>query len=151
MRCTLEILDEPGLAGDRRHAKPAGDSRLKSRAFAAMTDAAARSFERTEGSRPGLGLVQSAWSRPTRYGRTGRNVFESHMAALSRAGPVGYCRTPTSLRPPLVATSGAMDASDLASGRLRYDDSASGRCLVAYAKSEPCCTLAGLSPVHPGG
>ena len=56
------------MNGDRLpregHAKPVRDSRLKSRAFAAMTGGAAHSFERTEESRPGLGLQRSARPRP---------------------------------------------------------------------------------------
>ena len=67
------------MAGGRGHAKPVGDSRLKSRAFAAMTGGATRSFERTGESRPGLGLQRPAWPRPTRYGGTGRNAVEGQL------------------------------------------------------------------------
>ena len=66
------------MNGDRipheGHAKPVGDSRLRSRAFAVMTGGAARSFARTGESRPALGLQRSARTRPARCGRTSRNV-----------------------------------------------------------------------------
>lgn len=67
---------EPALAGVRGHAEPARDSKLKSRAFDTMTGGAVHSFLLLGESRPGLGLRRPARTRPTLYGRTGRNVSE---------------------------------------------------------------------------
>ena len=142
---------ETGLAKDQGQARPGMPGTLNPGGFGAMTAILDVPAQRRRKPRGHNGLTGDCRHRDPQDGKSSRNAFESHMAALSRAGQVGYCRTPTSLRPPLIATSGAMDASDLESSRLRYDDSASGRCLVAYAKSEPCCALAGLSPARPGG
>ena len=142
---------ELGIGEDQGQARTKGAWMLKPDAFGAMTAILDVPAQRRRKPRGHNGLTGDCRHRDPQDGKSSRNAFESHMAALSRAGQVGYCRTPTSLRPPLIATSGAMDASDLESSRLRYDDSASGRCLVAYAKSEPCCALAGLSPARPGG
>lgn len=128
-----------------------GATSLNSGAYATMTGENLCSMQGWREARLSKAMRQPGLGQSSLPDKTSRNVFESHMAALSRAGQVGYYRTPTSLRPPLIATSGAMDASDLESSRLRYDDSASGRCLVAYTISEPCCALSGLSPARPSG
>ena len=67
-----------------------GDSRLIPRAFAAMTGAASRFFGPIGESRPGLGLRRSARLRAAGYARMGRNVFERHLAAPSKASKVDY-------------------------------------------------------------
>ena len=134
------------VEGHRRTDEPRS---MNARASAAKTGSGARSVQRTEESRSGLGLRRSGRPRPARYERTSRNVFERHMAALSGTGQVDYCGTPTSLGSPLITGSGATDASDLEPSRSRYDDPPSGRCLAAHAKSEPCCAIAGLSPGSP--
>ena len=63
--------DPAGIGG---HANPVRDSRLKSPAFAAMTDVAARSFERTGEVGPGLRLRRLARIRPAGYDTMGRNI-----------------------------------------------------------------------------
>lgn len=62
--------------GSWGHAKPVGDSRLKSRAFDAKTDGATRSFRPTGETKHGLGLLRSAGLEPAGYGKTGRNMPE---------------------------------------------------------------------------
>lgn len=59
---------------------PVRDNRLRSRAYAAMTGGAARSFGRSVEPRPGLGLRWSGRAQAMGYGRMGRNVFEGWRA-----------------------------------------------------------------------
>ena len=70
-----EIRHERGSAGIWGHAKPVRDRGLKSRAFGAKTGGASSFFGRIGESGSSLGLQQSARTRPSRYGRTGRNVI----------------------------------------------------------------------------
>lgn len=124
-----------------------GDSRLKSRAYAAMTGDGARSFQRTVESRPGLELRRSARTRPSGYGRTSRNAFQGRTAALSRASGVKGCGTATNLETPPIATTHTIDPTDLNSSLFRYYNQVSRDWSTVDQKSQPSHALAALLAV----
>ena len=121
------------------------DSRLNSRAFAAMTGGGARSFERTGESMLGLGLRRSARPRPARYDRTGRKATKRESKQPFGARHVSKCEMPASLDSPLTAPTNGVDTLEFDSGKLRWDDESFGRCTNASRKRQSDRALSALS------
>lgn len=84
-----------------------------------------------------------------RTAKSSRNAFKGSRTVHFRASQVECSRMLTSLDSTLVATSVAMDASDLEFSRFLYDDQPSGRCRVAKPKSQLDSALAGRSTARP--
>lgn len=111
----------------------------------AMTDTDGGPTRRSNDSRHDAGLGSFIRHGTNRSDITGRNALEGHTAGLSHGSQLSHRRPPTSLDSPLIATTDAMNASELESTQLLYDDRPFRGCGVAEWKSQPEPAFAGLT------